>query len=109
MLDKPVEFEGVLEDLEGLDERNIRDLIDRSGHIQELTRHPGWVYYQDYLVAITGTMQNLILSGACKNLEEYRKQTGYVQGVRAAIEAPERLQQRVLRIQQNLNDNGEQA
>jgi hypothetical protein len=108
MPDKP-EFDGVLEDLEGLDERNIRDLIDRSGHIQNLTTHPGWIYYQDYLIAITGALQNVIISGSCKNLEDYRVKTGYLQGIRAAIEAPERLQQRVLRIQENLTSDDEQA
>lgn len=101
------EFDGLLPDLEGLDEQNLRDLIERSHQIHLLTQHPGWVYFRDYLVALTGSAQNMILSGSCKTYEDYRAKTGYVSGVRAALEAPDRLIERVRRLQEELNSTSQ--
>lgn len=97
-------FDGVLEDLEGLDEHEIRDLVERSSQIQQMTLHPGWGYLQDYLIALTTSHQKRILSGGCRSIEDYRAETGFVRGLQASLEAVDKLQQRIARLRDRFDD-----
>lgn len=93
------EFEFVKADLEGMEEKDLHDLIERAHQVQQLTHHVGWKFFHDYLTALTATSQHRILLGRCESIEEYRFYTGYVQGMREAIEAPERLLRQVALLQ----------
>lgn len=97
-------FEGLLEDLDGLEESELRDLIERTSQIVEMTNHRGWTYLQDYLVALTTKHQTRILGGYCRDIEAYRAETGYVKGLQAALEAPMKLQERIERMQQRYEE-----
>jgi hypothetical protein len=93
------EFEHLREDLDGLEEAELRQLIERSSLIEELTRHPGWRMYVDYLAALSLRMQDRVLKSYAKSFDEYRFETGKLAGLKTAIEAPERLQIQVAMAQ----------
>jgi hypothetical protein len=86
-------------DLEGTASAELHQLIERAHQIELLTQHPGWPLFRDYLIGLSMSSQNYILSGACKNLDEYRDKTGFVKGLRAAMDAPSTLLERVSRMQ----------
>lgn len=97
-------FDYLRDDLEGLDEGELHDLIERAQQINALTNHPGWLFLQDYLVSLTTTSQKRILSGGCKNIEEYRVQTGYVRGLQASLEAVDKLQARIAAMRERIEN-----
>lgn len=97
-------FDDVLEDLDGLEEHELRELIERAHQIELLTKHKGWGFLQDYLVALTTTHQRKILSGGCRNIEEYRVETGFVRGLQASLDAAEKLQSRIASMRQRYDD-----
>jgi hypothetical protein len=84
-------FEDVREDLEGMEEAELRALVERAARIVELTEHPGWSFFVDYLMALTTGAQRRVLNGRLKTMEEYRYETGRIAGLREAIEAPQQL------------------
>ena len=94
------EFTNVLGDLEGLDEGQLRDLIERSQRIQDLTEHPGWGLFIDYLIDLSTRSQRKVVSGSCKSFEDYKYETGRIAGLVEAMEAPARLIQQVARRQE---------
>lgn len=100
MLDNP-DFQGVKDDLEGMDEKGLRDQIERAHMIEQLSQHHGWPMFIDYLTALTTGLQERILTGRCGDIEEYRFLTGQVDGLLKAINAPKTLFERV-RFQQEL-------
>jgi hypothetical protein len=93
-------FDGVLPDLQGIDDQELRFLIERNAQIQDMVRHPGWAYYCDYLVALIEPTQRRIMDGGAHTIEEYRTETGRAAGIRLAITAPTRLAQQVERMQE---------
>ena len=94
-----LDFQDLLPDLEGTEQKELHALIERAHQIELLTQHPGWPLFRDYLINLTTSSQNFILSGACKSFDEYRDKTGYVKGLRAAMDAPHLLLERVARMQ----------
>lgn len=99
-METPAEFNGVRPDLEGDEEtKKLHELIERTHKIEQLTQHPGWPLYVDYLTSLTVSLQQLILSGRCTDIEDYRRKTGVVEGLRTAIESPKILVDRIVRAQ----------
>lgn len=86
-------------DLQGAEGEELRKLVERAYQIELLTQHPGWPLFRDWLIHLSTSSQNFILSGACKSLDEYREKTGFVKGLRAAMDAPGILLERVARMQ----------
>ena len=102
-----IEFEGVLADLQGYTDAEVREMIERSSRIQDMTNHPGWPMFKDYLVALTASHQRRILGGYCGSMEEYRRETGFVDGLQAALNAPKTLAEQVELVRRRLDDNVE--
>lgn len=88
-------IEELAADFAGFQEKDLRDLIERAYQLEELTRHPGWPLLVDLITAMTTTRQRLILSGACKTLEDYAQQTGWVKGAQAALDGPAMVQRKL--------------
>jgi len=86
------EFEHLRSDLEGLEDEYLRELIERASLIEELTHHPGWGLFVEYLRAVSASMEDRLLKSYAKNFDEYRYETGKLAGLQTAIEAPRRLQ-----------------
>lgn len=97
----------LVDDLAGYEEKDLRDLIERAYQLEELTRHPGWPLLVDLVTAATVTRQKIILSGACKSLEDYAQQTGWIKGAQAALVAPHRMQQRLDNARERLESERE--
>ena len=98
------ELQDLRPDLEGTDRSELHALIERAHQIELLTQHPGWAFFRDYLIGLTTSTQNYILSGHCKSFDEYRDKTGFVKGLRAAMDAPTILFERVGRLQAELDE-----
>ena len=75
----------------------LRDLIERNALVQEMTRHPGWDLLADYMRAQMEAKQRSLLLGNADTIEDYRHQTGWLQGVTATLSAPEALAEQVQR------------
>lgn len=93
------ELQDLRSDLEGTPDAELYAMIERAHQIELLTQHPGWPLFRDWLIHLSTSSQNFILSGACKSLDEYREKTGFVKGLRAAMDAPGILLERVARMQ----------
>lgn len=78
----------------------LRDLIERNSQVQEMTQHPGWDLLKDYVRAQMEAKQRWVLLGNADTLDEYRKATGWIQGVIDVLEAPDVLAAQVEREQQ---------
>lgn len=86
------EFESLRNDLEGLEDEYLRNLIERASLIDELTHHPGWALFVEYLMALSASMEERMLKSYAKSFDEYRFETGKLAGLQTAIQAPTRLQ-----------------
>jgi hypothetical protein len=75
----------------------LRDLIERNHQVQELTRHPGWPLFCDYLRAQLEAKQRYLILGNAKDIEDYRKIASWVAGVTDALNAPQMLSEQVER------------
>lgn len=93
------ELQDLRPDLQGAEGEELRKLVERAYQIELLTQHPGWPLFRDYLANLTTGSQNYILSGACKSIEDYRDRTGFVKGLRTAMDAPKTLLAQVSRLQ----------
>lgn len=84
--------------LEQFDGDQIRQLQEQAAQIQELTRHPGWEFLADYIIALTTKQQQYVLTGRCTDERDYARRTSYVKGMLDVLEAPSKLQQQVDRL-----------
>ena len=79
-----------------LTEDEYRALVEQAHQVYELTQHPGWEVFLDYLRFSDGALaarQVQLLKGAARTWEDYQHRTGFIAGVQYAIDAPERLEQ----------------
>lgn len=104
----PETNEVLLNEFADYDDDGLRDLIERVSQIEEMTQMPGWAFYVDLLTHKTVATQRRILNGSCDSFEEYSRETGWIRGVQAAIEAPAVLRAK-LEQQQILTDESKLA
>ena len=83
-------------------EDEFRDLVERNAQIQEITERPGWPLLADYLRAQMEAKQRWVLLGDAKTMDEYKKVTGWLQGVTDALTAPNALAEQVERERREL-------
>lgn len=82
-----------------MDDELFRALQEQSHHLLELTKHPGWEVFVDYLrFAPDGgaVRQNQLVNGGAKDFNDYSLRVGWLKGVQYAIDAPSSVQQKVL-------------
>lgn len=72
---------------EVLSEDDFRDLIERAHQIRELTRHPGWEYFTDWLAYRVRSAQGKLLGGDISDINDYKLQAGIMRGVQLALHA----------------------
>jgi hypothetical protein len=87
----------VLPDLEGVEDKELRDLIERAHRVAQLTQHPGWPEFYDYLVSVSMSAQNRLCDGYVTSMEEYNRLVGKIEGIREAIFATDKLNDLVRR------------
>lgn len=71
-------------------EDDFRDLLERNQLVQELTEHAGWPLFIDRAVHTIAEKQKRVLSGRITE-EEYRADTGWLEGAQYVLTVPERL------------------
>ncbi len=101
------ETQALVAEFAGYEDSELRDLIERAAQLHELTLHPGWALFVDLVTAQTVSRQNLILAGACKTLEDYAAQTGWIKGAMAAIEGPRMVQSKLDNLRQQIEEEQE--
>ena len=68
---------------------DTRALIEQAHQLHELTKHPGWAILVDYAqFKIINPAQRVVNDGNVADLAEYKKQAGFLQGVRRAVNIP---------------------
>ncbi len=101
------ETQALVAEFAGMDDSALRDLIERAAQLHELTLHPGWALFVDLVTAQTVSRQNLILAGACKTLEDYSAQTGWIKGAIAAIDGPKMVRAKLDSLRQQIEEEQE--
>jgi hypothetical protein len=80
-----------------MDDDALRALQEQSHMLNELTRHPGWAVYVDYLHTVMNADKRAILNGAMSNHEQYQKTAGRLVGIHTAIDAHQTIAEMVHR------------
>jgi hypothetical protein len=74
-----------------VNDAELRALVERNAQVQELTKHPGWELYCDFVRHRLAIEQGLLIRGNFDSLEDYKKKAGWVAGAIYALEAPDAL------------------
>ncbi len=101
------EAQALVAEFAGYEDSDLRDLIERAAQLHELTLHPGWALFVDLVTAQTVSRQNLILAGACKTLEDYAAQTGWIKGAMAAIDGPAMVNRKLENLREQIEEEQE--
>jgi len=80
-----------------MNDETYRALVEQSHQLQELTRHPGWPVFQDYLLTVVqAPITRSIVNGGAKDFEEYKERTGFCKGITRALNVPDEVGEQVL-------------
>lgn len=71
-----------------MDDETLRALQEQAHMLEELTKHPGWLVYQDYLHTIMDADKRRVLNGFIDDQLVYKQTTGKLSGIHAALDAP---------------------
>lgn len=75
------------------DDAGYRALQEQAHLLTELTQHPGWDVLVDWLEVVVARPHKFsVLNGNMKTLEEYAGVTGFLSGLKKAIDAPQDVQ-----------------
>lgn len=77
-----------------MNDQELRDLQELAYQLEELTRHPGWSVFKDFVVFSSGgqaSKQRYVLNGKCKDDKDYMFHTGWIAGSQFALDAPDRV------------------
>ena len=69
---------------------DVRALREQAHQISELTKHPGWGVYTDYLEwQVMAPLKKQVLNDSgVTSLEDYKKLAGFLAGVHRALDVP---------------------
>jgi len=70
----------------------LRELLERQHLIVEMQTTTGWKMWADYLAALAQPYQNRLLKGRHKDMLDYQRDAGIVEGIRLALTAHEQLE-----------------
>ena len=87
-----------------LTEQEFRDLLDRAQQIRELSQHPGWPVYADFVRDKAIRQQNALLAGTAQTFEEYKERAGWIQGAQFALDAPKHVETAVELAREQLEE-----
>ena len=67
-----------------------RRVVEQAQHLRDLQSHHGWRSLIAYVEEHANARRQTILGGGCKDIDEYRKQTGWLEGAKFVLEAAEK-------------------
>ena len=65
--------------------------MERAQHIADLQAHHGWRSLEAFVSEQADARRTQILSGGCVDIEEYRKHTGWLEGVLFVLNAADKI------------------
>lgn len=71
-----------------MDDDTLRALQEQAHQLEELTKHPGWPVFVDYLHTIMESDKKAVLNGLHDDIGKYKSATGRLIGIHAALDAP---------------------
>lgn len=71
-----------------MNDDEYRALQEQSHLLTELTRHPGWPVFVDFLEVISRSAKRRVLNGQLDSHDTYKAVTGELVGIHKAIDAP---------------------
>lgn len=71
-----------------LGDEDFRDLIERSALIREMSDHPGWLLLNDRAKVNLFSRQRSLIQGQVKSMEDYVRQTAWMEGVSFILDLP---------------------
>src|SRR4029077_13948815 len=71
-----------------LNDEDFRDVAERTSLIREMTEHPGWAMLLDRASVSLGSRQKALYQGQIENMEDYLKQTSWLEGASFIIGLP---------------------
>ena len=66
-----------------------RRVVEVAHQLDQLVRRPEWRYLVEFAADQVNAKRRAILSGAAKSFEEYRRETGWIEGASFVLEAAE--------------------
>lgn len=85
-------------------EEQLRDLVERTHRIRQLTKTPDWQLYADWLIACLEPKQRALLSGSMDDMLRYKQEAGFIQGAMFALHAADELERQLARAQEIVQD-----
>jgi|SRR5215469_443121 len=73
-------------------EEEFRQLQEHVSVIHDMTQTLGWNLLQDAVVAKMAGRQNRIVQGRCENMEDYKAEVAFTDGMRYVLNLPATLQ-----------------
>lgn len=83
------------------DDARVKELIERSARLDELTRHPGWADLQAVASESINAYQTRLNSGKL-DLDDYRFIAGFLDGARSCLAVPRLVAEQLARLQRDL-------
>lgn len=76
-----------------MNEVDARRVVEQAQHIRDLQSHHGWKPLVEYVSAKANEKRKACLSGSCTDIADYKKLTGWLEGVEFVLDAAEKIEQ----------------
>lgn len=76
-----------------MNHEEARKVVEQAQHLRDLCAHHAWPALVAYVNNHADKNKERILSGACVDIEEYRKHTGWLEGAKFVLDAADRSEQ----------------
>ena len=76
-------------------DEELRELQERVQQILDMTETRGWILLQDAAIGTLQGRQNRIVQGRCENMEDYKAEVSFTNGMRYILNLPATLQSRL--------------
>lgn len=78
-----------------MNDEQLRELQELAYQLSELTNHPGWQVFKDFVLFGDGgqaAKQRYVIGGKCRDDKDYMFHTGWIAGSQFALDAPDTVQ-----------------
>jgi hypothetical protein len=80
-----------------------RFAVELSHQLSVLASYPEWRVLVDYVQKTEVLKQSYLLNGGCRNIEEYKKISGWLEGVHFVLDAAKTTEDAAVRARPYLN------
>lgn len=76
-----------------MNQQEARAIVERAHLINDLATHNSWSVLVNYVNETARAKQHIVVNGGCKDIEDYRRQTGWLEGVAFVLDAANRTEE----------------